>query len=150
MGFPARRRDRPSESQASPRAEWYDRNAAPQPKTYAANNVAPHVATQRWSYTVPSGKKAWLESLFLFVIRQTAATAAGRSGCAITVTQDALMVNLLNNEFTDNTVNHLKDMFATNFGILVAGNVVTGWTFDESTGGTMGYTIAAKLTQFDG
>jgi hypothetical protein len=47
--------------QASDRAAYYDRNPINRTQYYTAAALAPHGVTQRWAYTVPAGKKAFID-----------------------------------------------------------------------------------------
>lgn len=130
--------------------QWYDRTPATKGKSYGASGVAPHVATQRWTYTVPANRKAMLESAQIVQMRETAAGPVGRSSSYIaTTTSDAvsavaayavMILNAVGNPIADS-----KPLQA----VLIAGDVVSGNTEDLSTGGTVFYQCNAKLTEYD-
>jgi len=149
VGFPARRRDRPSESQASPRAEWYDRNPITKTIGYYATNVAPHSATVRATYTVPTGKKAFLDLISLVLERVTVATTVGL--CTIVVRYNEGTGNwlILNARFQDNAVRASKWNNQGESGVLQASDCVDIFTSDNSTGGEMLYSACVKITEFD-
>jgi len=150
MGFPARRRDRPSESQVSPKAVWYDRNPISRNDCWASINVAPHSVTTRWSYQVPSGKKALLEVVQARVTRSLAATTAGLANSSIGLipsggTRKAIALATIRS-------NTLWDKEGATIGSAVAlrtGDEIDYRTDDSSTGGTCDYIGAYKVTEFD-
>jgi len=148
--FPARRRDRPEINPvASPRAEWYDRNPADASQDYYGS-LSPHVVTTRWSYTVPSGKKAWVQIATIFCMRRTAATTMGEVYVfLVIVPSGGSLKRLMIACFVDNTV-WVKDKAYGGVGILLrAGDAVNANTADSSTGGTVDYYCGAKITEFD-
>ena len=58
---------------------WYDRSPKVVPKSYSADNVAPHEPEKRWTYTVGEGKIAFVEMMEVWVRRDRASTTEGRS-----------------------------------------------------------------------
>jgi len=131
-----------------PRLEWYDRN--PVAKHYASNpsSVAPHSATVRWIYTVPSGKKAFISILQAGVTRQTAATTLGQAYAAIYLTISAVSDVILAANLNDNTVG-AKNVLVASGGVLNAGDSIYGQTMDISTGGTCMYNVNYYTTEFN-
>ena len=137
-------------SAAAGRPTFYDRNPAPKSNLYSAGAVVPHGSTTRWSYTVPAGKKAWVDALFLAVDRAAAAAPAGTiaaninyvpNGGATAVLGQALLIN--------NTVGAMDKLSVTQFGYLGAGDVISATTVDTSTGGSADLTAGAKYTEYD-
>jgi len=144
MVFVARRRDRPSEAQVSPRAMWYDRNSTFIRKTWNGL-VGPHAAVTRWTYTVPTGKKTFIGLMSLTMLRETAATTAGEALCYIRIqTQIVLCIGLFNAAVDTN-----RTVAASGEALLNASETIDGQTYDSSTGGTISYTSALLLTEFD-
>jgi len=132
------------------RPEWYDRNPASTVSGWGGTNVAPHAATTRASYTVPSGKKALLEFLKVWVRRTTAATTAGNPKATWYVyPAGAGFVDLLRAEIFTNGVGDKDIAYAFAALVLCTGDELRLISIDDSTGGTMDYWSAAKLTQFD-
>jgi hypothetical protein len=132
------------------RPAWYDRNPSSQWLSYQANNVAPHSITQRWVYTVPSGKKAILEFAACYVRRSAAATTVGRVQVDIWITPSGGSVKKIS--LAQLLTNNVGDMDRMDLGqslILNAGDKIEGYSEDASTGGTTNILIAAKLTEFD-
>jgi len=143
--FLARRRDRPNESQVSPRALYYDRNPIARMIYYRANGVAPHAATQRASYTVPTGKKALVVGASAMMMRATAATSLGRvhsfGGTASSIAFDCYHKN--------NTVDSMVTVQNPIQYPFFEGVQLSLATEDLSTGGTMDYDISTTFTEFD-
>jgi hypothetical protein len=147
MAYVARRRDR-----ALP---WYDRNPLNIVKVYA-NTVGPHASTQRWSYTVPTGRKAMMEELFDEVFRASTASANGGPTCDIYYTpsggsQSYLCESIISNVTAGagpGTGAYDKTIMGQGI-ILYAGDNVACYTLDAGSGGTVSYICSAKLTEFD-
>jgi len=132
-----------------PRLNWYDRNPACKVGVWSGSGVAPHAATQRLSYTVPSGKKAIIEVLECSVIRKTAATTAGvMQGYAVLTPYGGPPTTFLVAWIETNTVDARSDRFLGGAVTLFAGDVLALKTLDLSTGGTGSYFQAYKGTEF--
>ena len=133
---------------AGPRQQWYDRNPITSVQQYEAAGIAPHALTTRWTYTTPSGKKAYVENAAAFVFRETAPGAAGRAGCYVQVVATNASQLAIGEEISTAvgvSVGRTSGQNAT----LLAGNVCRCQTVDLSTGGTYLYRGTAKLTEFD-
>jgi len=129
---------------------WYDRNPVNVIKAYTALTVGPHTITTRWGYTVPSGKKAFLESAVCYLRRTEVATTVGRAVGFIDITpagqspQYYILAEIITNNVGDShtmTIGHA--------GILLAGDRIRGRTADHSTGGSLNYYVVAKIIEFD-
>lgn len=132
------------------RPAWHDRNPIHRLNAYDASSVAPHTANNRWAYTVPTGKKAFVEYMCVTVRRDGAPTTAGLvmayisvqpSGGSETTIAYAIHLNATVGTF-DKTLVGASIM-------LFPGDVLRGYTIDLSTGGTMALNVSAKLTEFD-
>jgi hypothetical protein len=132
------------------RPQFYDRNPAHDILTYEGNGVAPHAATQRDTYTVPTGKKAFIGAAEVEVVRQTAASTAGRATIYIRVTPYGgsgtvlIVVGTWKNAVGDDARLSIGQSIC-----LYAGDVVDIYTSDGSTGGTVDYRGKVHLTIFD-
>jgi len=130
--------------------QWYDRSPGNKTQIYFAGGVGPHGETQRWTYSVPAGKKAWLGPLFIEVMRATAATTVGAVVGDIRYTPQGgttgrlLIARLFTNSVNDNDRKELPA-----FMLLQTGDTLTAYTADGSTGGTMNYTVQAMITEFN-
>jgi len=74
------------------RPEPHDRNPVRQTLTYSGTGIAPHATTQRFSYTVPSGKKAIVLAAQANLQRATAATTAAITRASVQL-QNTLVVD---------------------------------------------------------
>ena len=133
-----------------PRLEWYDRNPQHKLLKYFVMNVAPHTITERWAYTVPAGKKAFVELMTIFIYRGAAATTEGLVYSNINITPfeeapDTVVLGLMR---TNVVGDESRDGIGQS-AILIPGDALKGHTMDSSTGGTIDYLVASKVTEFD-
>jgi hypothetical protein len=136
--------------QASDRANYYDRNPLAKNNEYSQPAIGPHSAVQRWIYTVPTSKKAYLEACECSVTRDAAAAASGLVAAEVRYTP-ALGVaqRIIPLLFADNVVGSPHALAVSSYGFMQAGDAVSGVTTDASTGGTLNYTLGQKSTEFD-
>jgi len=132
------------------RPAWYDRNPTSIQKLHADAGRSPHSETERWTYTVPSGKKALIESLYIKIMRATAASSAVLVLAAVQLglgggTNYYHWIAALRT----NNVGDKDDIIIGQSIILNAGDVLRAISSDSSTGGTVDYYILAKITEFD-
>jgi hypothetical protein len=119
-------------------------------RTFGALATAPHADTQRWTYTVPAGKKALVEAAQLLTLRDAAATTLGRAEASILITPSGGALNrMLRTLHLINTVGERVDIFIGEAGSLLAADQIQATTEDSSTGGTMGYFATAKIMEYD-
>ena len=112
----------------------------------------PHATTPRWTYTVPKGKKAFIENFELYVERQTVDAGPSYVTCGIDYTpKGGALSNLafLWLLTQNNAVGDKKIVNAGNAGVLLAGDVVRGITADLGHDGLCAYIIIAKIMEFD-
>ena len=128
-----------------PRLEWYDRNPQPQSLYYSGIDVGPHSSISRFSYTVPTGKKFFLENANVLVLRKTAATTEGQVEGYIS----ARIPYIVYAELITNNVGDRSQMNVGRSVIMQAGELLNALTFDLSTGGTLDYIINAHGIEFD-
>lgn len=130
------------------RPSWYDRTPTGRGQLYNAT-IAPAGTTVRWTYTVPTAKKALVDVVTMQATRQTAAAPIGEAAALIEVTSlDASVARLIQSLF-NNTVGAAAN---GNFAAAIpmqAGETLIGKTYDFSTGGTVNYNVAAHLVEFD-
>lgn len=132
------------------RPSWYDRGATEIGASYQTGATAPHAITSRFAYTVPAGKSAMLEVGVANAIRVTAAGAVAAVSAFIRVLLGG--VTTVYSPFTfvfNNAVGAGDSQCSALQMVLTAGTTVTGFTEDLSTGGTVGYVLAFKATEFD-
>jgi len=131
------------------RPAWYDRNPTPINAWYEADTT-PHAETERWTYTVPAGKKGFVEFLSLYARRYLVATALlaafgiiyyrPSGGTERKLTQVYLYDNTLGKE-TSQVIGQ---------GITMGpGDRIRGTTLDNSTGGGITFFLTMKGTEFD-
>jgi hypothetical protein len=133
----------------SGRPAYYDRNPTLPNQRFGQNAVAPHGLTTRFTYTVPSARKAFLGALYAHVFRVTAGAPVGLVVCTVTHTNGANIANLVDFAFTDNTLLAQRQVAYGSSDVMVAGDTLVLQTSDGSTGGTVDYRIDSKITEFD-
>lgn len=130
---------------------WYQPHFDTIEQLYSAQNIAPHAAVARWTYTVPASRIAMVTAAYCRVIRQTAATTAGFAMAYIdretVATARLVEAIILTNGIGD------KDKANVGWGsILKAGEKLIGSTLDLSSGttpGTCSYVVSAMIMEFD-
>jgi hypothetical protein len=132
------------------RPDYYDRN--PVQKIYSFETVEepPHAATDRISYTCPSGKKAMVELLHMELTRWTAATTLNWAEvfCLLKPSGGDLE-ELCHIYFYSNTPNDSKTWDSGTPILLLPGDQIVLGTCDESTGGSFHYNLSAKIVEFE-
>jgi hypothetical protein len=133
------------------RPDWYDRN----PKSVVLSSQAvysPHGTTQRWTYTVPAGKKAIFELAQLTMRRITVGTVFSGQNCYMSLTPNGgspyqiLYCELLNASPAIGD----KELVSTQGTIvLCTGDAISVSDQDAGTGGTIEFTEIMKYTEFD-
>lgn len=130
------------------KSDWYDRNPLLVGATYDAFGVVPHGSTVRWTYTIPSNRKMQIEVVIGAISRATAAVVAGipqtwnLMGSGPFYVNSARLFNL----------NAVGDRDKTVQGVAIiglAGQTLSGSSFDDSTGGTLNIFNTFKGTEFD-
>lgn len=127
-----------------PSINWFDRNPSSASIQYVANGVAPHTDTVRASYTVPTGKKGFIEACMAKVLRETVAAPVGIAEAFIFVG-----ARLIEAATLGNVVGSSDSVALGQSGWLGAGSVVQLRTADVSTGGTVSYYVSAKVAEFN-
>jgi len=130
---------------ATARKEWYDRNPIIRSMDFTSVGVAPHGDTIRASWTVATGKKAFIVSVHAGVTRQTAATTAGIFRAYVKV----VGVRALDALESGNTVGDGGFGGVGYSGFAMAGDVIELHTADSSTGGTCAYSVGGSVVEFD-
>jgi len=130
--------------------EWYDRNPSVVHKSYTGDNVEPHSTEQRWTYTVPKGRMAFIEIMDIVVIRREAASSVGLIDAHVCYKPYGgdvapILVGLL----LDNNVGAKVERGVGQALVVLEYDKLEAHTFDESTGGSASYRIVLKVTEFD-
>jgi hypothetical protein len=132
------------------RPDWYDRNPVMVGNIYGGDALAPHALTTRFTYTVPTGKKCYLEYGQLKVTRDGATATPVKAGCDFPITAGISTTPILGiASIISGTLGATDNQTLGAAIILVAAFAFTGSTFDTSTGGTCGYIVTFKGTEFD-
>ena len=133
-----------------PRLEWYDRNPQMQAEAYNGTGIPPHGLTERWSYTVPTGKKCLLEMLQALIKRALAATTEDLAYIIVNYTKSGgVAKSLIFNPLRTNLVGDGDSVAIGATLTLLAGDVLAAKTGDASDGGWIDYNVAYKSTEFD-
>jgi hypothetical protein len=126
----------------------YDRDPEIVIKDYEKTSSGPHAATTRWSYTVPKGKKAYLESAYVKLIRRTAATTAGWAVFYVGYTGANSSGNIMKAVMITNNIGDTdKDRLAGPL-LMEEGDGLCAQSQDLSVDGLIGYISGAKITEF--
>lgn len=116
---------------------------------YIGTGVGPHSTTVRYTYTVPAGRVAVLEAVFVEVTRATAPTTAGQARCYVVVTRNgASSLILVEATIFTSTVGVTEWATLGTPITLLSGDNVTLRTIDGSTGGTCNYTGSVMISQY--
>lgn len=132
----------------SGRPAWYDRAPAIAFNVYEAV-IAPAGSTVRFTYTVPTAKKAYCEQGTVWLRRVTVAAPVGRADCRFVYTPsgggaNALVMAVIYGNVADAAD---RDALSSAF-IMLAGDVMQFYTSDASTGGTVDFFGSLKATEF--
>jgi hypothetical protein len=131
------------------KAAYYDRNARPSYHTFGGT-YAPHGTTIRVQYTAPYPYACFVESIFIYALRATAAAPVGPSTIAVVATNIyAVSVNILRLQFVDNTIGLTYTEQQSDFGIIFPGDTIDIRTIEGSTGGTVTMNGALKGCEFE-
>jgi hypothetical protein len=133
----------------SSRPNFYDRNPlTPTTTGNQSNLVAPHGNTTRWTYTVPTARKALVGSVHASTNRETVAAPAAaqrsfvqRNAAPSSFFADAYLLN--------NTVGAVAQSSVSGGAIILAGDAIAGSDADASTGGTCSFQTDCLVTEFD-
>lgn len=140
-------------SPSSSRPEFYDRNSLHVNDDFAANNLAPHSETVRDSYTVPSGKKMFLEAVYVYIFIADAASIPGTKFTAISITPNGETRYTLYRALLSDSENAggNKDQWTVGgSAMLFPGDAVEIRTLDSGTDGQLDVVASWKGTEFDG
>lgn len=133
-----------------PRLEWYDRNPQHQLNSYVFLQVAPHATTTRWSYTVPSGKKAFIEFITCMVHKSIVSTSADNAVAQIRITPSGGSATIILITLIRTSAVGSRDRGDIGQGpILLAGDLIEAQTYDINADGNVDYAVVSKITEFD-
>jgi hypothetical protein len=127
----------------------FDRNPEMVIRQFELTSTGPHGATTRWTYTVPPGKKAYLESAYVKLIRTLAATTAGWAAFYVGYDAENSSGNIMKAVIQSNTVGDTdKDRLGGPL-LMKEGDHLVAQSIDLSVAGLIGYISGVKITEFD-
>ena len=141
----------PVQTFASVNPQYYDRNPKNVTAAYVLVNLPPHAPTVRIAYTVPSGRKAFIDALTLFIKRETAAVAFDQAGGDVNYITAALVNSFLLFDLivTNNVADHDRAQ-ESQLGVMLAGDQINIDDYDfSSSGGTTEADGSFKVFEFD-
>ena len=127
------------------RPDPWDRNPVSATQSYSGATVAPHSSTVRWTYTVPTGRKALVSAFHISVRRAAAATTASTATAFLMLNG----TNVFHVTLVNNTVDATQRLELSAALYLTAGDELRAVTLDSSTGGYIDYNVVAVVTEFD-
>lgn len=132
------------------RPPYYDRTPATRVNQDAQIASAPVGLTQRWTYTVPTGKKFAIGMLALLAERVTAGAPGVRIEATISIAPlGAGPVVAARALLNTNGVGDRVTIAPASGLVLVATDIISGNSMDTSTGGTYSAFTSASGTEFD-
>lgn len=132
-------------SLASARPIYYDRNASITTAGYY-NTVGPHLATTRFTVTAASGKNIFVDAGSAVVMRATAAAPVDYVRASL---QQPAGQIICPSFLYNNTVGATNTTILAGSILVTAGSSLIGDTYDQSTGGTILYSMFIHGVIFD-
>ena len=133
----------------SGRPTYYDRNPSAKAQVSHQFSTAPHSSTTRWTYTVPGGRKAYVESISVETIRSVVATTPSDFFADVNGTFGGVTIYLMRIDTWTNAVGDGKAVYGSSGGLMLAGDSLSGEDSDASTGGLVSFIADAKVSEFD-
>lgn len=131
------------------RPEWFDRNPLPVTLQGAASVTGGTGTVTLWSYTVPTGKKAYWDVANLDLFRTADGTPNIRALLQIRYTTSAVTATLMRLDSSVSNYGPCGDQWIGQAGIMVAGDVLEATYNITATDGTLALLATTKMTQFD-
>lgn len=135
-------------SYALARPNYYDRQATSVIGAYESAAIAPHGATDRWTYTVGAGYRLLIENLLLSNFRATAASTSGPVYAYVVVSSGVTSCRMGHIGGHNTTVGDQKYQMIYWGTSVYAGESLAGTSGDYSTGGTTAFIVDMKATLF--
>ncbi len=134
----------------SARPDWYDRNPSSALWEVELVGIAPHSETVRGTYTVPSGKLAVVDIVYLEIMRTDVPDAVGRAALRLLYSDDgATWRTIAKADLKTAEMFGIDKVHLTGLGIFMPGDSFRITTFDGSTGGECYYNAVVKIFTFD-
>jgi len=135
-------------SYAVARPQYYDRGAVSAFFSYSAT-LGNHAATTRWTTTIASGKKLFLEQAEVFLLTATVAAAPLRLATRVQITDGTNYTSVVAQDQQQSASLYTPNYTTVYPAITVyAGEIIYGTTFNDSVTGTVFMATAAKGTTF--
>lgn len=132
------------------RPAWYDRGPTVKSAGYSQGGIAPHAATDRWTYTVPANRKTAAQCIQAAVTREGVAGAPGLQLTRIRYTQaGGSLIELIYAPVLANTTGAQSNLINSGTLVMLAGDLIVGNTYDNSTGGTGNYSCSIQALEYD-
>lgn len=131
------------------RVNWYDRNPVVKIGAYGPTTVGPHAFTERLTYTVTNGKRAWLSMIQGELTRITVAAPLGDAHIQFYANIGGGNIYVVHRLLMLNTVGATNNFIVGEMGMLPAGTVIGFYSGDFSTGGTITYSFGYQIIEFD-
>ena len=133
----------------SGRPAYYDRNPLMISNNYN-QTIAPAALTVRWTYTVPTARKAYVEQQNSALDRATAAGTAAQMFAGTRYTPNGGSVAVFTYAVANtNTLNQEFSQLMGGSMVMLAGDKNDAVTSDLSTTGTVEFLLNGKCTEFD-
>lgn len=131
------------------RPDWYDRTPTAVPQVYEQTTGAPSVGRTNWTYTVPSGRKAWLAAVYVSYSCVGAPTFGNIARSEIVVNVGSSDV-ILARAMVYTSVPGERDCVVNQSGwMMPSGTTLKGGDVSLATGGSWEICQSAIITEFD-
>lgn len=134
---------------AGAKREWFDRNPVVSSKMYQGGAVAPHSTTQRWTYTVPAGKRVFINLLYIHMFRDGTPGTPSLASAWVAINDGVNTYECGSIKTVSGTLGYAEGLVVPGFGFLTAGQIIASNTYDNSTGGTFSYRLNMSYVEFD-
>lgn len=129
--------------------QFYEANSITRVITCAVLSAAPHALTQRASYTVPVGRRAFITATNLILWRDSAAAPVGEYLISVRLTINGVQASLRRVASRSNTL-YIYDIQGLAEQVLMnSTDQVELMTFDGSTGGTCSFIGSVTYVEYD-
>lgn len=123
---------------------WFTHAATPVMNEVDTGDIGPHAVTVRATATIPAGRHAWVDFVYLRHFRVTAAAPVGRHAASFLINGGPLAMT----QSLDNVVASAAQAALNSIGYLRDADTLAIDTFDLGTGGTVRYLGGFKRTEY--
>ncbi len=128
--------------------EYFERSPATGGQDYLGNLIGPHGTTVRWSYTIPTGKYAYIAYIRTLLMRDAAPGVLALAECYVNITCVGGGLSRIYTPMLSATVGDGRFSEIGNIGVYGPGDKFEGKTYDASTGGSHTYNNSMGYTEF--